>query len=209
MTTANDALAAAKLGTSAGYAALTDLRLAGLITRRREFSRLTSSGTPMNPHSAFPARAGSSLSPHDHPSGARPHRGSWRSQHRNKFEPHRHHRPPTCAECPGRPLVIDLLMHLPASVKATPAPKPAPHEKDDDTMSGLMTFTITDRQVDAGKCDGMSLYTATTDGRTILLEAPNEMYKPGQTDTSILTDISHVKDAGGKADYWIGINATF
>ncbi|WP_092808286.1 hypothetical protein [Rhodococcus globerulus] len=76
-------------------------------------------------------------------------------------------------------------------------------------MSGLMTFTITDSQADAGKYDGMSLYTATMDGRTIVLEAPNGMYAPDQTDTAILTDISHVKDAGGKADYWIGIDATF
>ncbi|KZL30477.1 MULTISPECIES: hypothetical protein [Rhodococcus] len=76
-------------------------------------------------------------------------------------------------------------------------------------MSGLMTFTITDSPIEAGKCSGTSLYTATAAGRTILLEAPSGMYKPDQTDTAILTDISHVKEAGGKADFWIGIDATF
>lgn len=76
-------------------------------------------------------------------------------------------------------------------------------------MSRLMTFTITDRPVEAGKYEGMSLYTATTDGRTIMLEAPNGMYGPGQTDTKILTDVSYAKADGGKADYWIGTDAIF
>lgn len=70
-------------------------------------------------------------------------------------------------------------------------------------MSGLMTFTITNAPVETGKYEGSSLYTATVDGQTILLEAPTGRYAAGSTDTAILTDVSHAKADGGRADYWL------
>ena len=72
-----------------------------------------------------------------------------------------------------------------------------------------LPFTITDCQVDGGKHEGASLYTAIRGDQTILLEAPNGMYERGQTDSSILTDISHAKAHDGQADFWIGSKAIF
>lgn len=70
-------------------------------------------------------------------------------------------------------------------------------------MSGLITFTVTDAPVEAGKYEGGSLYTAITGDRTIMLEAPTGRYAVSETDTAILTDVSFAKAGGWRADYWL------
>ncbi|MBM4574977.1 hypothetical protein GS896_25765 [Rhodococcus hoagii] len=76
-------------------------------------------------------------------------------------------------------------------------------------MGNNLTYTITGCEPDGGKYEGMSLYTATADGTTFVLEAPIGLYTIGQTDTKILTDVRADKARGGKADYWLGTGLTF
>ncbi|MBM4719560.1 hypothetical protein GS449_14080 [Rhodococcus hoagii] len=70
-------------------------------------------------------------------------------------------------------------------------------------MGNNLTYTITGCEPDGGKYEGMSLYTATADGTTFVLEAPSACTRSARrTRKSSPTSVQTRREAGRLTTGW-------